>query len=78
MNSSNISFDVDGLKNRSLYTFLVIVGEDDKVTPKDESIKIHELLPNSRLAIIERAGHLILYEKADDLNKLIEEFVEEL
>ena len=56
----------------------MIVGEDDKVTPKDESIKIHELLPNSRLVILERAGHLILYERADDLNKLMEDFVEEL
>jgi len=57
---------------------LVIVGEDDKVTPKDESVKIHELLPNSRLAILEKAGHLILYERADDLNKLIDGFIEEL
>ena len=57
---------------------LVIVGEDDKVTPKDESIKIHELLPNSRLVVLEKAGHLVLYERADDLNKLIDEFIEEL
>jgi len=57
---------------------LIIVGEDDKVTPKDESIKIHKLLPNSRLVILERAGHLVLYEKAKDLNKIINEFIEEL
>ena len=57
---------------------LVIVGEDDKVTPKDESVKIHELLPNSRLVILERAGHLILYERAEELNKLIDEFIKQL
>ena len=57
---------------------LVIVGEDDKVTPKDESVKIHELLPNSRLVILERAGHLILYERAEELNKLIDEFIKKL
>jgi len=57
---------------------LIIVGEDDKVTPKDESIKIHELLPNSRLVILEKAGHLVLYERAGDLNKLIDEFIKEL
>ena len=57
---------------------LVIVGEDDKVTPKDESVKIHELLPNSRLVILERAGHLILYERAEELNKLVDEFIKKL
>ncbi len=54
---------------------LIIVGEDDKVTPPEHARKIHSLIKNSRLKIIPGAGHLILYEKYDQLNELIDEFI---
>ena len=57
---------------------LIIVGKDDKVTPPSESKKIHELIRNSRLEIIEDAGHLILYEKPNILYKLIGSFINSL
>ena len=57
---------------------LVVVGKDDKVTPVEQNERIAELIPNARLVVVEGAGHLILYEKPDELNSLIESFVEEL
>ena len=54
---------------------LIIVGKDDNVTPPSESKKIHELIRNSRLEVIEDAGHLILYEKPNILYKLIGSFI---
>ncbi len=57
---------------------LVVVGEDDAVTPPSVSRRIHELIPNSKLVVIKEAGHLVLYEKPDELNKVILEFVESL
>ncbi|MDK2464358.1 MAG: alpha/beta hydrolase [Candidatus Korarchaeota archaeon] len=54
---------------------LVVVGRDDRVTPVDQSRRIAELIPNSELVVVDGAGHLILYEKPDLLNSLIENFV---
>ena len=55
---------------------LIIVGRDDKVTPPEHSKTLKKLIPESRLEIIDDAGHLILYEKPDKINKLIHEFIE--
>jgi len=57
---------------------LIVVGRDDKVTPPSESEKISRLIPNSKLIVVENAGHLILYERHEELNRLIEEFVQKL
>ncbi len=57
---------------------LLIVGVDDVVTPPKESIRLNELIPKSRLEIVECAGHMILYEKPEVLNNLIERFIEEI
>ncbi|RLG07448.1 MAG: alpha/beta hydrolase, partial [Thaumarchaeota archaeon] len=35
-------------------------------------------IPNSKLIVVENAGHLILYERHEELNRLIEEFVQKL
>ena len=57
---------------------LIIVGKDDRITPVEQSEKLHRLIPNSKLVIIDNAGHLILYEKPKEINKLIYEFVSSL
>ncbi len=54
---------------------LILVGRDDRVTPPEESKRIHELIPHSRLVILENSGHMVLYERPSELNKLIEEFI---
>lgn len=57
---------------------LVVVGEHDKVAPSGEAEKIYRLLKNSRLIVIKDAGHMVLYEKPEELNSIIEDFLEDL
>ncbi|RLG50192.1 MAG: hypothetical protein DRN96_08365 [Thermoproteota archaeon] len=57
---------------------LIVVGEDDVVTPLEESRRISELIPNSKLVVVEKAGHLILYEKPEELNATIMGFLKEI
>ena len=53
----------------------IVVGEEDKVTPPEESRRLHELIPGSKLLIVKGAGHMILYEKPDVINKEVEELL---
>ncbi len=55
---------------------LLIVGDKDIVTPLKQSMRLNELLPNSRLVIIPNAGHGILIEKGKHVALLIKEFIE--
>jgi len=43
----------------------IIVGADDVVTPPEAAKKVSQLMPGSRLVVVEDAGHMILYEKPD-------------
>ena len=54
---------------------LVMVGELDKLTPPSIAEEINALIPNSRLKIIEGAGHLINIEKPKIFNKSILKFL---
>ncbi|OPY75411.1 MAG: Pimeloyl-(acyl-carrier protein) methyl ester esterase [Syntrophorhabdus sp. PtaU1.Bin058] len=54
---------------------LIICGKDDLMTPPKYSEFLHRSLADSRLSIIEDAGHMVMLEKPDEVNKEIEEFV---
>ncbi len=68
----NASVNVPKIKTPTL----IIVGEEDKVTPVEESRKLNEMIENSKLVIIKNAGHMVLYEKPRELCKHILEFIE--
>ncbi len=72
--------DYDASKNapRIEAPTLIIVGSEDKVTPVEESKKLNELIRNSKLIVIEDAGHMILYEKPRELCNYIIGFINEL
>lgn len=55
---------------------LVIVGEEDKVTPPDLSRELARSIAGARMRAISGAGHLTNIEKPDEFNRLVEEFVE--
>jgi pimeloyl-ACP methyl ester carboxylesterase len=65
-----------GLPNVTMPT-LVIGGTRDAITPLRQSREIAELVPNARLEEFEGAGHMLMYERADDVDKLIIEFARE-
>lgn len=56
---------------------LIICGKDDLLTPPKYSEFLHRSLAGSRLSLIEDAGHLVMLEKPDEVNKEIEKFVAE-
>jgi 3-oxoadipate enol-lactonase len=57
---------------------LVIVGEDDAVTPVDAARRLHEGIAGSRLAVLPGAGHLANLEAPEAFNHALEGFLEGL
>lgn len=54
---------------------LVVNGDEDPMIPVDVARGLDRALPNSRLAIVERAGHLPPLERPDAFNELLMEFL---
>ena len=54
---------------------LIICGQEDKPTPPDLSLELHEMIPQSQLQMIAGAGHLTNLEKPDDFNRLVDDFI---
>jgi 3-oxoadipate enol-lactonase len=57
---------------------LVLVGEEDELTPVDESRKLVEALPTAELVIVPRAGHLANLESPDAFNAAVSTFLSRL
>ena len=54
---------------------LIVVGDEDVITPVKESRAMHELVPASRLEIIPGAGHLSNLERPAAFNAALSDFV---
>ena len=57
---------------------LVIVGEEDGVTPPDLSRKMHEHIGGSQLVVIPEAGHLSSLESPEVFNGALADFLDSL
>jgi pimeloyl-ACP methyl ester carboxylesterase len=57
---------------------LVVCGTADLITPPAESRRIAELIPGARLELLPRAGHMLMLERADELDRLITAFAREV
>jgi len=57
---------------------LIICGDDDKLTPPKYSIYLNEHIPKSTLHIIENAGHMVMLEQVNAVNKVVKEFLSTL
>jgi len=55
---------------------LLIAGAKDKIAPVSEQTRLNDLLPNSRLVVLEKVGHLAHYEKPVEIANAITEFLE--
>ncbi|HEX5983110.1 MAG TPA: alpha/beta hydrolase [Solirubrobacterales bacterium] len=55
---------------------LVVWGLNDKVVPVEAALGYHRLIPQSRLEIFERTGHVPMLERPGRFNGLVEEFIE--
>ena len=54
---------------------LILVGEEDAITPPSLSMELQRLIPGSRLEQIVRAGHLANAEQPEEFNRAIESFL---
>ncbi len=56
---------------------LIICGSEDSMTPVKYSRYLDEHIPQSRLEIIEGAGHMAMLEQAEAVNRAIAKFIKE-
>lgn len=56
---------------------LIIVGQEDKMTPPAFSQSLNQKIFSSRLVLVPGAGHLVMLEKPREVNQAIEDFVTE-
>ena len=54
---------------------LILCGKDDFLTPPKYSEFLNRGIKNSRLVLIEDAGHMLMLEKPAETNRAIEDFV---
>jgi len=54
---------------------LIVVGDEDAITPVKEARVMHERIPGSRLEVISQAGHLSNVERPAAFNHLLTEFL---
>jgi len=54
---------------------LIITGDDDRIVPTEESIRLASDLPNAELVIIEESGHLPHEEQPEEFMKAVQEFL---
>jgi len=54
----------------------VITGDDDRIVPIADSLRLAQELPNARLAVIEKAGHVPHEERPEAFLEAVREFIE--
>ena len=57
---------------------MVVCGEDDLLTPVKYSRYLREKIRNARSVVIPDAGHLVMLEKPEELNRVLHSFRAEL
>ena len=55
---------------------LVIWGKNDRLVPSSYGEAFHRLIPGSELVLLEGTGHMPMFEKAEELSKVIREFLQ--
>ena len=56
----------------------MIGGKADVLTPPMEARRLARGIPGARLELMERAGHMIMLERAEELDELLVDFAREV
>jgi 2-hydroxy-6-oxonona-2,4-dienedioate hydrolase len=56
----------------------LVWGKEDQITPAFVGEKFHELLPDSRLFLLDECGHAPMMEHPQLFNRHLEEFLQEV
>lgn len=54
---------------------LVIHGREDRVVPLDAAFMLLKLIPNARLHVLPKCGHWVQWERAQEFNTLVHDFM---
>ncbi|ALV63192.1 Alpha/beta hydrolase fold [Thermococcus sp. 2319x1] len=54
---------------------LIVHGREDAIVPLKSGEKLHQILPNSKLVVMEKCGHLPHEEKPKEFLDILEEFL---
>ena len=65
----------DNLRDVKVPT-LIMVGNQDILTPRADSEEMNELIPGSELVVISGAAHGFMIEHASTFNRVLKEFLE--
>ncbi|MFB7515518.1 alpha/beta fold hydrolase [Streptomyces sp. NPDC056144] len=57
---------------------LVVVGRDDTYTPVSDAEEMHALLPDSTLAVVERAAHMPNLERPEEFDSVLDVYLRSL
>jgi pimeloyl-ACP methyl ester carboxylesterase len=68
----NVADRLPEIKNETL----ILTADKDRISPKIANEKIHEGIPNSVLKVIDGAGHDSPFEKAQEVNQILNEFLQ--
>jgi pimeloyl-ACP methyl ester carboxylesterase len=55
---------------------LVVCGREDRLTPAKYSVYLATNIPHAYLVFIDHAGHSVMIEQPDEMNKTLSDFVE--
>ena len=69
-------FDVMDKMNLIKIPCLIICGKDDKLTPPKYAMYFNDKLEQSELILIDKAGHIVMLEKPEEVNQSITAFIE--
>jgi pimeloyl-ACP methyl ester carboxylesterase len=72
-----IDFDVTAELPALTIPALVLVGTSDALTPPNDGREIASLIPGARLEEFPGAGHMLMYERTDEIDKMIMDFARE-
>jgi pimeloyl-ACP methyl ester carboxylesterase len=76
MLASEASSDVPGELDRIIQPTLVIWGDQDLAVPISHSTRLARDLPHAELVILEGAGHVLMVEHPDTVNRLMLDFLD--
>src|SRR5262249_13653336 len=55
---------------------LVMVGEEDTITPPDSARELHAHIPRSTLEVLEHAAHFPMLEQPQTFNRALQRFID--
>lgn len=68
-------FDVMGRLGEIRVPTLVVIGTADQLTPPKYSLFLASHIPGALLAVIDGAGHMVMLEKPEEVEKAVREFL---